>query len=127
VWYELAADLTALVHLSFITFVIFGALLGYRSRWWRIVHILTMAYGLLVEVFYWYCPLTYLEQYLRTRAGRGGYTEPFIAHYLNKIIYLDAPQWSLILAAVVVLGANAAVYFRFPAPNPRKASTPHGR
>jgi hypothetical protein len=124
VWYDLAADLTAVVHLVFIGFVIFGALLGRRSRWWRTAHFVAMAYGVLIEVFYWYCPLTYLEQYLRERSGRGSFSEPFIAHYLNKIIYLDAPQWSLILAAFAVLGVNAALYIRFPAPSPRKPSTP---
>jgi hypothetical protein len=91
------------------------------------VHTLAMAYGVLVEVFCWYCPLTYLEQYLRRRAGRGSFSEPFIAHYLNKIIYLDVPQWSLILAACAVIAVNAAIYLRFPARNPRKATTQRGR
>ena len=59
-WYEIAADLTALVHLAFILFVIFGALLGRLSRWWRAAHLIAMAYGFLIEVFYWYCPLTVL-------------------------------------------------------------------
>jgi uncharacterized protein DUF2784 len=125
--YELAADLTAFVHFGFIAFVMFGTLLGCRSPWWRIVHIVAMAYAVLAEVFYWYCPLTYLEQYLRSRTGQSSYAEPFIAHYLNAIIYIDVPQWSLILAASVVLGVNTAIYIRFPAPSSRKPSTLRGR
>jgi hypothetical protein len=69
-----------------------------------------MAYGVLVEVFYWYCPLTYLERFLRKQSGRGVYEEPFIAHYLNRLIYLEVPQWSLIVAAVLVLMGNLALY-----------------
>ncbi|MBI3934829.1 MAG: DUF2784 domain-containing protein [Acidobacteria bacterium] len=109
-WYEVAADLIAVVHLGFLAFVVLGAILGRHNRWWRLVHIAAMAYGVLIEVFYWYCPLTYLEQYLRRLAGRGIYEEAFIAHYLNKIIYVNVPQWSLILAALVVLGANLGLY-----------------
>ena len=109
--YEFAAGLTAVAHLAFIVFVIFGALLGRRSRAWRALHLASMAYGVLVEIFYWYCPLTYLEQYLRTKSGKGSYQDAFIAHYLNKLVYLDVPQWSLILAAAIVLAINLGLYF----------------
>jgi len=108
--YEIAADLTALVHLCFLAFVISGALLGRRSRFWKWVHLTCMAYGVFIEIFYWYCPLTYLEQYLRRKAGKGVYQEAFIAHYVNKFIYLDVPQWWLILAAVVIFVLNLSLY-----------------
>ena len=110
-WYALAADFIALLHLAFIVFVVFGALLGRCHRGWLLAHLAAMTYGVLIEVFYWYCPLTYAEQYLRERAGAGVYTEPFIAHYLNKIIYLNVSQGMLILAAIVVLGVNSVIYF----------------
>ena len=109
--YELAADLTALIHLAFIAFILFGAFLGRRSRPWRIAHIGCMSYGIVVEAFSWYCPLTYLEQYLRRKAGRGLYEEPFITHYLNQLIYPDVAPWSLVVIAIVVLLANLAFYF----------------
>ncbi len=119
--YELAAGLTALAHFAFILFVIFGALLGRRKRVWRYLHLASMVYGVMIEVFYWYCPLTYLEQYLREKAGADSFEEGFITHYLNKLIYLNAPQWSLILAAVVVLAVNGGFYiywFRQPKAQP---------
>ena len=109
-WYQWAANLTAIVHLAFLIFVVFGAVLGLRHRGWRWAHLGAMVYGVAIEVFYWYCPLTYVEQYLRERSGSGSYTEPFIAHYLNTFIYLDVPQWTLILAAIVVLLINCSLY-----------------
>ena len=108
--YELAADLTSLIHLAFIAFVVFGAILGRGSRLWRNLHLACMAYGVLIEVFYWYCPLTYLEQYFRDKAGHGTYQEPFIQHYISKLIYLNVPQWALIAAAAVVLLVNTGLY-----------------
>ena len=109
-WYGLAANCIALVHLAFLIFVVFGVVLGRRNRWWCLAHLAAMAYGVLIEIFYWYCPLTYLEQYLREHAGEGAYTEPFIAHYLNKLIYLDVSQWALMVAAIAVLGVNSGLY-----------------
>ena len=108
--YELAADLTALTHFAFLLFIIFGALLGRRKRVWRYLHLASMVYGVMIEVFYWHCPLTYLEQHLREKAGAESFQGGFIAHYLNEIIYINAPQWSLILAAVVVLAVNLGLY-----------------
>ncbi len=108
--YEIAADLTALAHFAFILFVIFGALLGRRKRVWRYLHLASMAYAVSIEVFYWHCPLTYLEQYLREKAGAGNFEEGFIAHYLNEVIYINVPQWSLIVASVGVLAVNLGLY-----------------
>jgi hypothetical protein len=121
--YEVAADLTALAHLTFILFVIFGSILGRRGRTWKILHLACMGYGVFIEVFYWYCPLTLLEQYLRVKAGRGTYQDAFLAHYLNKFIYLDVPQWALILAAGIVLGVNLGLYFFWSRPG-RRAPIP---
>ena len=117
--YELAADLTALTHFAFLLFIIFGALLGRHKRVWRYLHLASMVYGVMIEVFYWYCPLTYLEQHLREEAGAESFTGGFIAHYLNAVIYINAPQWSLILAAAAVLAVNVGLYvywFRQPKP-----------
>ncbi|MBI3894318.1 MAG: DUF2784 domain-containing protein [Acidobacteria bacterium] len=114
--YEITANLIALIHFAFLAFVVFGAFLGRASRFWRYLHLSCMLYGVFVEVFYWYCPLTYLEQRLREKAGWGTYSEPFIAHYLNRLIYLDVPQWSLILAAAIVLGVNLSLYLHWSRP-----------
>ncbi|HWP84711.1 MAG TPA: DUF2784 domain-containing protein [Terriglobia bacterium] len=119
--YEVAANLVAILHFAFLAFVVFGVALGRRSRIWRAVHIAAMLYGVAIEVFYWICPLTSLEQYLRQQAGRGSYEEPFIAHYLNKIIYLEVSQGALIIAALAVLGLNGGYYlyrWRHPQPLP---------
>jgi hypothetical protein len=128
-WYSIGADIIALAHMTFIVFVVFGAVLGRRNRWWRLSHIGAMIYGVLTEIFYWYCPLTYVEQYLRKRAGTGAYEDPFIAHYLNKIIYIDASQGILIGAALVVLAANGLIYIQAwrktrPEPSLRGSSLP---
>jgi hypothetical protein len=112
VLYGWAADLTVLVHFLFIVFVIFGALLVARLPKLKPVHWAALAYGLLVEVFNWYCPLTLLEQWLRRAGGEQGYEHSFLVHYLDALIYWDVPQWVLIAGAVGVALVNLGVYYR---------------
>jgi Protein of Unknown function (DUF2784) len=112
VLYRWAANLTVLVHFLFIVFVIFGAVLVARLPKLKPVHWAALGYGLLVEVFNWYCPLTLLEQWLRHAAGRQAYEQSFLVHYLDALIYWDVPQWVLITGAIGVVLANVAVYCR---------------
>lgn len=72
-----------------------------------------MTYGLLIEIFHWVCPLTLVEIELRRRGGLSYYDDSFISHYLQQIIYLDAPRRSLIIAAVVVVTVNIGLYWLF--------------
>ena len=57
------------------------------------------------------CPLTYLEDYLRIRAGQSGYTGGFVEHYLVEVIYPSGltRDVQFVLAAAVVL-VNVAIY-----------------
>jgi hypothetical protein len=86
-WYQAGADLVVIVHLLFIGFVVGGVFLAWR--WPRVIwaHVPAVAYGALVEFADFTCPLTLLENGLRRRAGRAGYSGGFIDHYLVKVIY----------------------------------------
>ena len=57
------------------------------------------------------CPLTYLENYLRIKAGQSGYAESFIEHYLLAIIYPAGLTRGIqfALAGAVVI-ANVVIY-----------------
>lgn len=110
--YRWAADLTVLLHFLFILFVIFGAILVARLPKLKMVHWAALAYGLLVEVFNWYCPLTLLEQRLRRVGGQQAYERSFLVHYLDSWIYWDVPQWVLMAGAMGVVLVNVAVYCR---------------
>ena len=85
--HRLLADLIALTHFAFIVFAIFGGLLALRWRWVPWVHLPAVAWGVAVEVFGWFCPLTPLENWLRRSSGGAGYQGGFIEHYLMPIIY----------------------------------------
>ena len=109
--YRALADLVLVLHLAFIVFVLAGGLLALRWRWAPLVHLPAALWGVLVQVSGRVCPLTPLENALRSAAGEAGYAGGFIEHYLVPTIYPVAlsPQVGLLLASLVVL-ANVLAY-----------------
>lgn len=105
------ADLVLVIHALFILFVLFGGLLA--LRWLKIawLHLPTVAWAVLLEVFGWLCPLTPLEQSLRQAAGGTTYSGGFIEHYLLPLIYPAGltREIQLYLAATVII-VNILVY-----------------
>ena len=106
------ADLTVATHFAFLVFVLLGGAVARRSRWLLVAHLLAVAWAIYVEATPGLvCPLTPLENYFATRAGRAGYEGSFIEHYLVPILYPDGltPTLQLTLAGLVVL-TNLVVY-----------------
>ncbi len=100
---RLLADLVVLVHLGFIVFVGLGGLLLFR--WPRLIwlHVPIVAWGVVISVGQWVCPLTPLENWLRHRAGQSGYQGSFIDHYIVPVIYPSglAPEMGPWIAGAV--------------------------
>ncbi len=109
--YKWAAEGIVLLHFLWIVFVVTGAFFLWRTRRWKCVHLAAVLYSLAIEIWAWICPLTYLEQWLWVRAGIESYEGSFITHYLEKIIYLGAPQWLLVSAVALLLIVTVYLYF----------------
>ena len=109
--FRLAADAVVTFHLLFILFVLLGGLLVLRWPWAALLHLPAMTRGAAVEFLHLYCPLTPLENALRSRSGDQGYDGGFIEHYLIPLIYPAGltPQIQLWLGGIVLL-INATVY-----------------
>ncbi|HTX76683.1 MAG TPA: DUF2784 domain-containing protein [Terracidiphilus sp.] len=106
----LAAILTLLIHLTWILFVIFGALWTRGRPVWSTIHILALLWGIAVELSPWPCPLTLAETWFETKAGAAAYHGSFLLHYLDAIVYPNLPDWSLTLAGVAVCALNLTIY-----------------
>ncbi len=105
------ADLLVALHLAFVVFVVGGGLLVLRWPKMAWVHLPAAAWGALVELTGWICPLTPVENWLRQRAGLDVYAGDFVARYVVPTLYpegLTRESQLLMGAAVIVL--NAAVY-----------------
>ena len=101
--YRLAADALLLLHVLFVAFVVLGlamVLVGWfagwrwvRNPWFRTAHLAAIGVVVLQAWLGVICPLTTWEMALRERAGDAVYAGAFIAHWLEAILYYDAPPW----------------------------------
>ncbi|MDR6993015.1 DUF2784 domain-containing protein [Luteimonas sp. 3794] len=113
------ADAVLVVHVGIAVFVVamtLALLVGgprgwqwVRRRWLRWLHVALVVVIALQAWLGRLCPLTIWEQWLRTRAGQQVYTESFVAHWLSRVLFFEAPWWSFVAAysvlALVVAGA----------------------
>jgi uncharacterized protein DUF2784 len=87
VGYRLLADATMALHFGFLAYVVTGGFLAWRWRRAIWPHLLLAGWGFSTIVFRLNCPLTYLEDWARRRAGEAGLTAGFIDHYLTGVVY----------------------------------------
>ena len=85
--YEIAANLTLIVHFTFVLFVVFGALLFFVTTKIVFIHIPAFIWGSYIELTHSICPLTYLENLFLHKANLTTYSEGFIQNYLVSIVY----------------------------------------
>jgi multisubunit Na+/H+ antiporter MnhB subunit len=98
------ADLVLVAHVAFVAFVVFGLLLilcggvmGWRwvrNPWFRVAHLAAIGLVVLQAWLGIVCPLTTLEMHLREAAGDAIYSETFIAHWLHRALFFQAPMWA---------------------------------
>lgn len=117
--YRLLADVVLVVHALFIAFVVFGLLLilaGWlrhwrwvRNPWFRYAHLGAILFVVAEAWFGVVCPLTALEDTLRRGGGDAGYSQSFVADWLQRLIFFDAPLsvFAILysLFALLVVGA----------------------
>lgn len=110
--YLAMADAVLILHLTFIGWVIFGALFTRHRPRLALLHIATVVYGIIAETTPLVCPLTLAENYCEERAGMLPYHGPFLLHYLDATVYPSLPVAWLVTSAVVVCAFNLGVYLR---------------
>lgn len=123
--YRLLADSVLLLHAAVVLFVVGGWLLivaGPRRRWrfidalgFRLLHLATIAFVVIQSWLGAVCPLTLLESWLRRQAGSvAGYRDGFIAFWLQRLLFHEAPAWVFVLVYTVFGLLVAASWRWFP-------------
>jgi len=108
---RVAADIVVLIHLGFILFVAGGGLLVMRWPKLAWAHLPAVAWGALIELAGWICPLTPLENRLRAAAGDATYSGGFIDRYVTPIVYPSKLTRPLQIAiGCAVIGLNLLFY-----------------
>jgi hypothetical protein len=83
------ADAVVVVHLAFIAFVAIGGLLAWRWPKLLWAHVPAVVWSAGIVTIGYSCPLTTLEDELRSRAGEHVYPGGFVARYLDNVVYPD--------------------------------------
>ncbi len=108
---KLLADLTLILHLVFILFALFGGLLVLCRRWMFWIHLPVLLWASLVNLAGWTCPLTPIENALRSLAGQAGYSGGFVEHYIMPLVYPAIMSRDIeIISGFLVLVWNGLVY-----------------
>jgi hypothetical protein len=110
---KILADFVVLVHFLWIVFLFLGAIWGSKHKAVKIVHLSGLLFAILIQVFDWYCPLTHLEFWLRSKHDPAlAYTGSFIVHYVEQIVYIEVSRPLILVLTVFLLGFNTWFYLR---------------
>ena len=111
--YRIAADLVVLIHFLWIVFLISGAFIGRKYRIIKRVHIGGLGFAVTMQLFGWYCPLTYLEIWLRERHDPSlTYSGSFIIYYVEKIVYIDISPIIIFILTLILISVSAYLYLK---------------
>ena len=88
--YELFANITLIIHLFFILFVIFGGLFFFIFSKIIYIHLPSLLWGIYIELTNSVCPLTYLENWFLHKGELTTYSNDFINNYFFPIIYPES-------------------------------------
>lgn len=128
--YQVFADTVLALHVGIVLFVVAGLVLvvagNYRHwrwvnhLWFRLAHLAAIAVVVAETWLGVTCPLTTFEMWLRARAGASTYSGSFVEHWLQRLLYYDAPPWVFSLGYSLFGLLVAATWWYFPPSSRRR-------
>ena len=122
--HQALADLVLVLHAAVVFFVVGGLVLvvvGNSKGWhwvnatcFRAAHLVAIAVVTLQAWAGVVCPLTTLESWLRVQGGSPGYNASFIEHWVQRLLFYEAPTWVFTLLYSTFAAAVAATWWRYP-------------
>ena len=120
-FYSLVADAILVTHVLFVAFVVLSLILIFvgkflswqwvRNPWFRVTHLLGIGVVVVESWFGFICPLTTWEMDIRSKAGVTIYESSFISHWLNELLYYQAPSWVFVVCYTVFGGLVLSSWF----------------
>ena len=122
--YRLLANAVLLLHIAIVFGVILGLLLivvgnllrwrWVNTLWFRLLHLATIAVVVAEAWFGIVCPLTTLEMHWRSKARAPTYDGGFMAHWMQRILFYQAPPWVFTTSYTLFGLAVVATWWRWP-------------
>lgn len=106
-WAGRLADVVLTLHFAIAAFVVAGLVLviignfcnwrWVNNLWFRLAHIGAIGVVMAEAWLGVTCPLTTLEMWLRAKANATTYSGGFFEHWLQRMLYYEAPSWVFVL------------------------------
>lgn len=112
------------MHIAIVAFVVLGLLMiivgnllhwSWVNRpWFRLLHLATIAIVVAESWLGITCPLTTWEMWLREKADEVTYSGGFIEHWMQDLLYYDAPPWVFVLCYSFFGALVLASWWKYP-------------
>ena len=112
------------LHFAIVIFVVGGLVLvvwgnakhwqWVNAAWFRVMHLGAITAVIAEGWVGLVCPLTTLEMWLRAQAGVAIYRGGFVEHWLQRLIYYEAPSWVFLLGYSLFGLVVAGTWWIFP-------------
>lgn len=122
--FQLLADAVLTLHVALVLFVVGGLVLvlvgnlfGWRrvnGLWFRLAHLASIVFVAVQTALGFECPLTTLESWLRSKTDSDVYSGSFIEHWLQALLFWEAPPWVFMAAYSAFAFIVALAWWYFP-------------
>jgi hypothetical protein len=115
VGYRVLVAAAVAAHFAFLAYAVFGGFLAWRRPWTGWLHLAGAGWLVLVVAAGLTCPLTWLEDRARERAGMAPLPNGFLDHYVQGVFYpagYAAAAQAVVAAVVLVSWVGFAVRSR---------------
>jgi hypothetical protein len=107
----LIVDAVILLHAAWVVFLAVGLLLALRYPKIAAIHIGGLIFSFLLNFMGWYCPLTYLENFLHALNDTGAiYASSFMSEYVYGFLYPDLPEAYIRVGEMIFVCVNLLGY-----------------
>ncbi len=111
--YKILADSVVVIHFLWIVFLFIGAIWGVKNKVVKIFHLSGLIFAFTIQILDWYCPLTHLEFWLRSKHTSSlTYTGSFIIYYIEKFVYVEFSHFLILLFTIFLCGLNLWIYLK---------------
>ncbi len=118
--YRLIAELTMLLHFTFLAYLVFGGFLAWWRPWLFVPHAAVVTWGVLSVTVGVECPLSLVEHWARVQMGQAGLEAAgFIETYLTGVVY---PAEHLGLVRTLAAGVVVLSWLGFAVRSVRRGS-----
>jgi hypothetical protein len=124
--YVIVVALIVVVHFAFLGYVVIGGFLALRWRWTIWLHVPAVVWGVGIVTFRYDCPLTWLEQWARAKAGMQPLPSAgFIDYYITGVLYpstyvglVEVVVFSIVVSSWIAIGVATRRVARGPRDSP---------